>query len=190
MGNLRDNFRGLRVQDIIDETNEIIAYKKVNRPEQMGCGIILLDKKQRLILGTRTDYPEDVLKKILDSGQELKWTNAGGGMENGESPIFCIMRELKEEFGIEAGKQTTHLEIVGYSDNYYLRNRWVKCRRDFTFIASLKNNTTINDIVPQQGEIGEVKAFTKSEVLDMIVQDKIHKPTKNAIMMGIKLGYI
>ena len=190
MGNLREYFRGLRIRDIINETNEIIAYKKVERPESVGCSIILLDRRGKIILGTRTDYPDGVLKKIIESGHELKWTNAGGGLENGESPVYCIIRELKEEFGIEAGKQTTHLEVVGYNNNYYLKNRWVKCRRDFIFIASLKDNVTMKNFIPQEGEIGEIKSFFKSEIMDMIIQDKIHKSTKNSILMAIKLGYL
>jgi 8-oxo-dGTP pyrophosphatase MutT (NUDIX family) len=190
MGNYNDNYKGMSVQNIIDKTNNTLAYKKVNRPESVGCGVILLDHSGKIILGTRTDYPEEVLKRILDSGEELKWTNAGGGMEERESPIYCIMRELKEEFGIEAGKQTTHLEVVGYSDNYYLKNKWVRCKRDYVFITSLKHGTSIDDIVPQKGEIGIVKAFTKNEVIDMIIEDKIYKATKNSILMAIKLGYL
>jgi 8-oxo-dGTP pyrophosphatase MutT (NUDIX family) len=190
MREIRDDYRGMSAQSIIDKTNNALAYKKINKPDGIGCGVILLDDTNKIILGTRTDFPEEVLKRILDSGEELKWTNAGGGMEERESPIYCVMRELREEFGIEAGKQTTHLDIIGYSDNYYLKNRWVKCRRDYVFITRLKSNTSINDIVPQQGEIGEVKAFSKQEILEMISQDKIYKATKNSILMAIKLGYL
>jgi 8-oxo-dGTP pyrophosphatase MutT (NUDIX family) len=190
MRNQVENYKGMSVQNIIDKTNNVLAYKKVNRPESVGCGVILLDQSGKIILGTRTDFPEEVLNRILESGEELKWTNAGGGMEERESPVFCVMRELREEFGIEAGKQTTHLEIVGYSDNYYLKNKWVRCKRDYVFIGSLKNGTNIKDITPQKGEIGEVRAFSKNEVIDMIVQDKIYKATKNSILMAIKLGYL
>jgi 8-oxo-dGTP pyrophosphatase MutT (NUDIX family) len=181
---------GYGVQNIIDETNDILAHKRIKRPDNIGCGVILLDHDGKIILGTRTDLPESVYNRIIQNGEEFKWTIAGGGMEFNESPLYCAIRELKEEFGIEAGKQTTHLKIVGFHDNYFVRGDRVKPKRDFAFITTLKRNTTIDDIVPQIGEIGRVQAFTKEEVLDMISQEKIYKASKTSLLMAINMGYL
>jgi 8-oxo-dGTP pyrophosphatase MutT (NUDIX family) len=179
----------MTIEKIIKKTNNILAHKRYFN-ENVGCGIILKDNNGRIILGTRTDLPEEVLQRILNNNGELKWTNAGGGLERGESPIYCIMRELKEEFGIEAGKQTKHIEVIGYNDMYTMKNGIIKSKRDFTFITTLKEGTRVEDLIPQKGEIGEIKAFTKREILDMINNDKIYKVSKNSIIMAMKLGYL
>jgi 8-oxo-dGTP pyrophosphatase MutT (NUDIX family) len=190
--NYRNNqaIGGPVIQNIIDETNDVLIRKRVRRHSDMGCGVILLDKNDNIILGTRTDLPEYVLQRIIETGEELKWTLAGGGMEYDESPLYCAIRELKEEFGIVAGKQTTHLQVIGYNDNYFMRNKQVRAKRDYTFITRLKDNTTIHDIIPQEGEIGETKAFTKDEILEMISEEKIYKASRMSLLMAMKMGYL
>jgi 8-oxo-dGTP pyrophosphatase MutT (NUDIX family) len=181
---------GGSVQRVINETNDILVRKRVKRPENIGCGVILTDQEGKLILGTRTDLPEFALKRIIENGEEFKWTLAGGGMEFDESPIFCAMRELKEEFGLEAGKHTTRLQVVGFHDSYFVKYRQVKAKRDYAFIASLKGDASINDIVPQPGEIGEARAFSKEEILQMISEDKVYKASKTSLLMAIRMGYL
>lgn len=179
---------GLRSQNVIDETNNILVRKRIKNAENIGCGIILLDKDDKIILGTRTDLPEGVYERMIKNGEEFKWTIPGGGLENNECPLFGAMRELEEEFGIKAGKQTTQVETIGYHDYYYVRDNVIRNRRDFAFVTKLKWNTTIEDIKPQLGEIGEVKSFSKKEIVDMIKHEKIYRASRTSLLMAIKMG--
>ncbi|PTU25740.1 hypothetical protein DA469_22210 [Bacillus subtilis] len=53
----------------------------------------------------------------------------------------CALRELEEEFGIKAGIQTYTVELVDYTDKFYLKRGQIKYKRDFTFITRLKRST-------------------------------------------------
>lgn len=42
------------------------------------------------------------------------WQLVGGGCESNETPIECIIREIKEEIGL-------NVKIIGYQPNYFLK---------------------------------------------------------------------
>jgi 8-oxo-dGTP pyrophosphatase MutT (NUDIX family) len=187
---VEDTKRRLGNKELVYETTEILSTRR-HRNIRCSSSIILLDsKREKIILGERTDLPPGVYESIVKSGRELKWTLAGGGVEEDESPIRGAMRELKEEFNIEAGKQTRCVEPISYRDNYFLKHGEIVRRRDFTFITSLKPGVTVRDIKPQQGEIGNVRAFTKEEIINMAYQRKIYLSSENALLMAIKDRYI
>jgi len=139
---------GFTMQSIVSKATEKLANTSMKKNENIGCGIILLDQNDRIIMGTRTDLPPGVYERKIMNGEEFNWTLAGGGLEAYETPTYCIIRELKEEFGIQAGKQTGHVSPVGYHDSYFVRGKEVIPKRNFAFIAKLRDGVILDDFSP------------------------------------------
>ena len=60
---------------------------------KIGVFAIIVDNQKRVLLGHRCDYNV--------------WDLPGGGMESGETPWDCAVREVKEETGLDV--QVTRL---------------------------------------------------------------------------------
>ena len=58
-------------------------------PLRLGVGIVVLNRENKVFVGKRKDNPTD------------KWQMPQGGIDNGESVIQAMRRELKEETSIE-----------------------------------------------------------------------------------------
>ncbi len=78
--------------------------KTLPRP---GVGVMLLNKKNEVLLGRRSDDPA----KTLLHGENT-WTLPGGSVTFGESLKECAVRETLEETGIRPGR----LKPVSISD--------------------------------------------------------------------------
>lgn len=61
-----------------------------DRPYRRGVGIILLDPDKRIWVGRRIDNNDEA------------WQMPQGGLDPGEEPWDCALRELEEETGIAA----------------------------------------------------------------------------------------
>ena len=67
---------------------------------RVGVGIIILNNKQKVFVGKRKDNPGD------------KWQMPQGGVENGESFITAMKRELYEETSIKNIKIIKEIEKI------------------------------------------------------------------------------
>lgn len=83
-----------------------------------GCKVALFDESQRILVFLRDDDPE------IESPNT--WDLPGGGREGTESPEDCVLRELKEEFGIALGperlvyKRRYHREYLGRTAFFFV----------------------------------------------------------------------
>lgn len=72
---------------------------------------------------------------------EGKWLGLGGKIEEGESPDDCVMREVREESGIELtavhARGLVHfIDDSGYEEDMYLYTADVSCDSTFHFDSS------------------------------------------------------
>ncbi len=84
------------------------------------------------------------------------WENSGGAAQAGETSLQAIVRELREETGIQAREADFEL---------------LETRRDkdsFFDFYCLKNQTPLESIVLQKGETTDVKWATFDEIHQMI----------------------
>ena len=108
--------------------------------KRKGCSILFINDQGRVLLLLRDNNPE-----IPYPGM---WDVPGGHVEKGEAPEQCIVREMKEEIGLDL--QGFQLFSVTEFDD----------RTEYTFWQ--KANLSIDKIRLNEGQ--RLKWFTKDEV--------------------------
>lgn len=117
-----------------------------------GTGCILIDG-DKILLGRRTD--------------NNLWGSPGGGVELGETPVAAILREIKEETGLDASE--FYLEAAGQTYSLNEDQIW----HSFVFVC----NHFTGELKPQPGEIEELKWVP----LDELGNYNLFTPTKESI---------
>lgn len=109
-------------------------------------GVLVVNKKQ----------------KKMFVGHHIKsdhWMGAGGHMEEGESPLDTVIRECKEELGLEVINATmfdlTHFDDVNRSD----------CMQHYDFFYRVELETLPN-LTADKGEFHEAGWYSFDEVLN------------------------
>ena len=80
-----------------------------------GVQVILLDPAGRVLLQLRDDDPA-----IPYPGT---WCLPGGHLEDGELPVDCAVRELREEMGLDLPPAALH-HVVSRQRSYGLEHTW------------------------------------------------------------------
>ncbi len=89
------------------------------------------------------------------------WENSGGAVQAGETSLQAIIRELREETGIEAAEEEFSLLCSG-------RDK----RTHYDFYC-LRKNIRLEDIVLLPGETDDVKWATPEQMHEMIRKKEI-----------------
>ena len=71
---------------------------------------IYLEKDNKYLMLLRNKKEHDI--------NEGKWIGVGGHMEKGESPLECVIREVKEETGLTLNSALLRAKIYFTSDDY------------------------------------------------------------------------
>ena len=133
--------------EVVDRNNPKVWDKGMFH---MGADIWIINDDKKILVQKRSKY-----KKL----EPNVWAMTGGSVIYGETPTQTIVREAKEELGIdlipEELKQITEFKT---------QNVWVK-----TFI--LKQNLDISQMIFSEDEVADAKWLTWNEIDDLVKDD-------------------
>ena len=102
-----------------------------------------------------------IQKTSVEKGNE--YSSTGGHVDAGETHLTSILREIKEELGIDVNEE--ELEYLGF----------LLYDKPIRFMYYLKKDIDIKDIVVQEEEVDFVKYMSISEIKEIINDEKITK---------------
>ena len=105
----------------------------------------------------------DLKKKKTSKEKKSKNSSTGGHIDRGESPIECIIRETKEEIGLDIKKEELK-EFKSIIQDYKL-----------IYPFYLKKDIDINKLVLQKDEVDYVKFMSKKELEELIDNNNFSK---------------
>ena len=139
--------------DVVDENNELLGIVKDRKTVHekalwhrlVSCWI--MNEKGEILLQKRSS-----MKKRNPN----KWSRTGGHVNAGESVENAIIREVKEEIGIELSKQELKLLCTYKRDN--IQDKYF----GYDFFANV--SPKISECVLQKEEVSAVKYMTIEEM--------------------------
>lgn len=143
----------MEMLDIVDENNQItgqkeerkIAHEKCLWHRHVSCWI--MNEKGELLFQKRAES-----KKRNPN----KWAKTGGHVDAGENVETAIIREVKEEIGIDLDKKDIELLTIKKSED--LKNKY------FAYDFFARVNYLVEDYTLQKEEVSEVKYMTIEEI--------------------------
>ena len=93
---------------------------------RLGVGIVLLNKRNQVFAAKKNT----VNTKMISFFLKRPWQMPQGGIEDGETPVDAMMRELQEEIG------TNNVEIIAETKDWieYMLPKQL-LRRNYTFVG-------------------------------------------------------
>ena len=125
---------------------------KLEENEHIAVGVIFIENSKGEFLMQKTS---------VEKGSE--YSSTGGHVDAGETPLSSILREIKEELGIEV--DSNELEYLGF----------LLYDKPIRFMYYLKKDINIDDIVVQEEEVEFVKYMSVSEIKEIISKEEITK---------------
>lgn len=153
------------IWDLYDNMGRKSEYKKDRYSSEpipdglyhMVCDILVIHRDGTYLLTKRHD------KKEVYPGY---WeASAGGSAQEGESPLQCAVRELKEETGIDIDADS--LQLVGHSFSEKSRSTF------YSYIARV--DCKKDSVVLQEGETVAYKWVDTAEFLAYVDSDEAIK---------------
>ena len=118
--------------------------------------------KQSMHIWIQNDKCEFLIQKRSNNKKVYpgKWSITGGGVDSGESTLDTVIRECKEELGIDANIENLELMMT------------LKRTDNFLDIYLLKQNIEIEDIIMQEEEVEAVKWISISDLKKLMNTDE------------------
>ncbi len=143
---------------IVDEqgnfTGEIMERKKAHDKNLLHneISVFVINSKKQVLLQKRS------ANKRFNPN---KWGLCAGHVKASEDLITAVLRELKEELGIEVSKN----DIIPFGNREILLK---EKNSHITYFYYLKSNLTENDFTIQKEELSEVKWFDIDIVINSV----------------------
>lgn len=102
----------------------------LNKPEvRVGCGALIVNESDEVLL---------LLRSVKSRDEFGYWSQPGGGVEFGETVKNAIIREIKEEVGVEIEL----IKFLSYTDQNYLQKNehWVS----ISYLAKIISGNPVN----------------------------------------------
>lgn len=147
----------MEYNDIYDENRNLTGRRHLRgtpwKPGEYGLVVCVwvYDGKGRVLL----------TRRALEKSFAGTWENSGGAAKAGETSLEAIVRELREETGIQANPEEFQLLESG-KDNFAFYDHYC-----------LHRTTPLSDIVLLPGETDDAKWVTFPEVHEMIRNKQI-----------------
>ena len=133
--------------EVVDRNNPKVWDKGMFH---MGADIWMINDDKKILVQKRSKY-----KKL----EPNVWAMTGGSVIYGETPTQTIVREAKEELGIDLNPNR-----LQFMTEFKTQNVWVK-----TFI--LKQNIDISQMIFSEDEVADAKWLTWNEIDDLVKDD-------------------
>ena len=124
----------------------------LNDNEHIGVVVVFIENSKGEFL---------IQKTSVKKGSE--YSSTGGHVDAGETHLSSILREIKEELGIEVDE--SELEYLGF----------LLYDKPIRFMYYLKKDIDIKDIVVQEGEVEFVKYMNIDEIKEIINKGEMTK---------------
>ena len=124
----------------------------LNDNEHIGVVVVFIENSKGEFL---------IQKTSVKKGSE--YSSTGGHVDAGETHLSSILRESKEELGIEVDE--SELEYLGF----------LLYDKPIRFMYYLKKDIDIKDIVVQEGEVEFVKYMNIDEIKEIINKGEMTK---------------
>jgi putative (di)nucleoside polyphosphate hydrolase len=145
----------------------ISDQKKPDHLYRSGVGIMLINSRKQIFVGKRIDNHSDA------------WQMPQGGLDLGESEDRAMLRELKEETGLEH----YNVKVLQKSTGYYYYNLPYKLQKKFWggkylgqkqkwYLAEFSGNESSININTEDPEFSDWKWVFKNEIIKIIVDFK------------------
>ncbi len=104
-----------------------------------------------------------ISKRVMNKSHGGKWETTGGSILSGEGALEGVIREVKEELGVDLNKKDAIL--IGKTRRYF------KNCPDILFVYLFNYNIDINNVIKQEEEVDDVMWASKEEILELIDRD-------------------
>lgn len=143
----------MELLDVVDENNNLTGKREERKVVHEKClwhrhvSCYIMNQEGKLLFQKRSS------NKLRNPN---KWSKTGGHVDAGETVEDAILREIKEEVGVDIKKE--NIELIEVFKNDYATNK--SFGYDFFTVVDYKEN----EYVIQKEELSEVKYFTIEEI--------------------------
>lgn len=170
--------------DILDEfsgknTGEIISKKEAHKTGKWHSSIhiwIISSDKRRILLQKRCSD-----KSLFPNMWDI---SVGGHVSSGEDSLSAAKREMSEELGINPYEY--NFEKVKVIKEKFIDGDIIS--NEFVTIYKVISDINPNDLTLQKEEVSDVKWFTKEEIDNLKLEDKVIPHIEEFEMISEILG--
>ena len=155
----------MELLDIVDENNNLTGEfvdREIVHSEGLlhrEVGVIVLNENNEILLEKRASTKKQ---------SPNKWALCAGHIEAGDVPENAILREIKEEIGIDITKKELQFLDVFRRDKKFNNGQH---NNTYIYIYIYKTNKKVEDYTIQVEELSEVKYFS-IDLIEKALEEK------------------